>query len=458
MLNVMSSPSILNCTFENNKSVAGSAMINYYSSSPHIYNCTFKNNSGVAVWNVDEQSDPTTHGALSPQIVNCLFIGNNGSASGGAAIENQGEFSTPVIRGCRFINNTSGLGPAVCDSSQAYSFIENCSFVNNTASQMGGALFLSTEAGTVRIYNCTFSGNKAKGGLGGAIFGQVNLIIANCTFTGNSASVDGASVFIQRSTSHVVNSIFYKNSASSEIVCANDLAGTTVAFKNCFFESSAVLKGDKNNANGITSSDIVSADTLALTPVDIDGKETSVSSDIFAYVTTEELLNNNGLAPNTVISGDERVPLYDQFGAPRTASALGAFEQRDSVTSLSLAKAKYNIDMSISKTVQLTASITPLNSFVSWSSSDPAIATVDENGLVTAHKQGRCTVTVTGLGMKAQTAISAAESGVLPGDEEPEPGNTGGKSSGGCNAGLPFAVLFALVPAAFLTCRRGRQG
>lgn len=51
----------------------------------------------------------------------------------------------------------------------------------------------------------------------------------------------------------------------------------------------------------------------------------------------------------------------------------------------------------ISKTIELTATVTPDNAFkgVIWSSSDETKATVDENGVVTGHQAGEVNITAT---------------------------------------------------------------
>ena len=56
--------------------------------------------------------------------------------------------------------------------------------------------------------------------------------------------------------------------------------------------------------------------------------------------------------------------------------------------------------MDVLDTLQLTASVRPDNAYnkgVTWSSSDSSVASVDDMGLVTAHKKGEATITVTAV-------------------------------------------------------------
>ena len=87
------------------------------------------------------------------------------------------------------------------------------------------------------------------------------------------------------------------------------------------------------------------------------------------------------------------------------------------VTSISLNSSSRTMDAL--ETFQLTATANPgtaVDRRVSWSSSDPAIASVDANGLVTAYKKGSAVITVSamdGSGVTATCKITVANNGYV---------------------------------------------
>ena len=87
------------------------------------------------------------------------------------------------------------------------------------------------------------------------------------------------------------------------------------------------------------------------------------------------------------------------------------------VTSIDLNS--YSRTMEALETFQLTATAYPSTAVdrrVSWSSSDPAIASVDANGLVTAYKKGSAVITVSamdGSGVTATCKITVANNGYV---------------------------------------------
>ena len=83
------------------------------------------------------------------------------------------------------------------------------------------------------------------------------------------------------------------------------------------------------------------------------------------------------------------------------------------VTSISLSQT--SLTMNSNETVQLTATVSPSETgvpYLSWSSSDESVATVDQDGLVTAVAGGTCTITATatdGSGTYATCVITIGQ-------------------------------------------------
>ncbi len=90
--------------------------------------------------------------------------------------------------------------------------------------------------------------------------------------------------------------------------------------------------------------------------------------------------------------------VYDYANNCTTYRVFLNMEPTDEVESVTL-----NIDslnMMVKNTALLQATVGPANirdSRVTWTSSDETIATVNENGVVTAHKVGECTITATSV-------------------------------------------------------------
>ena len=63
------------------------------------------------------------------------------------------------------------------------------------------------------------------------------------------------------------------------------------------------------------------------------------------------------------------------------------------------------VDLNNTCTLQLSVE-TPAGQSAEWMSSDPSIATVDSNGLVTAIDSGEVTITATAAGQTAECLVS----------------------------------------------------
>lgn len=102
-----------------------------------------------------------------------------------------------------------------------------------------------------------------------------------------------------------------------------------------------------------------------------------------------------------------------ETGAPATVAVTGVELSDETLT------------LEVEESAALTASVQPenaTNQHVSWSSSDAAVASVDENGKVTAHKAGTAVITVT----TEDGEYTASCTVIVAEEEEPEDPDDGG--------------------------------
>ena len=242
---VSSSPSFVNCTFQNNTARnSGGAMSNYNNSSPKLTNCAFQNNiaslTGGAIIN----------SGVSPQLTNCLFAGN--FASNGGAMYNNGSVSTvssPQLTNCVFLNNTAGNGAVMFNngdnSGVSSPQLTNCSFQGNSASYNGGVLFNS-----------------------GSNSGLSNPKLSNCAVWNNG----GAKTFYNSTATVSASYSLFDNTVTGYSSGPGNLSATSSPFVSttsvALFSGSAAL-----NTGDPTSQTVASGpySTTALPATDIEG-------------------------------------------------------------------------------------------------------------------------------------------------------------------------------------------
>jgi len=143
-----------------------------------------------------------------------------------------------TIENCYFEYNYSNFGGAVTVNAGRNTEIKNCVFKSNTSYQAGGALLLWTSS-TAKVENCIFeennslsNGGTAYGGGGIWILANTSTIV-NCTFVNNTATDPGDAIYSYSSSgSRIINCILWGSS--------NQFAGTYTAntIVNCAFETS----------------------------------------------------------------------------------------------------------------------------------------------------------------------------------------------------------------------------
>ncbi|MCB0631234.1 MAG: hypothetical protein R2824_25400 [Saprospiraceae bacterium] len=135
-----SSPTIRNCTFQNNYAREGAAIYNHADQGkcePSIINCKFLENiadiNGGAIYNNGDK------GICNPKIINCEFEGN--WATYGASILNCGKSGIcyPIIERSVFANNSTGMSGSVVynkqsENSKVYAIMIDCQIKQNYSS------------------------------------------------------------------------------------------------------------------------------------------------------------------------------------------------------------------------------------------------------------------------------------------------------------------------------------
>jgi hypothetical protein len=122
----------------------------------------YSTGSGGAIFN---------NGALS--LADCTLAGNTGSSSDGGAIASLGPLT---LTGCTFSGNGGGYGGAVYNQGMACA-MQNCTFAGNTATLGFGGAVLNNSGVTLTVLHCTFIGNSSPSGGGDIcnISSQLNL-------------------------------------------------------------------------------------------------------------------------------------------------------------------------------------------------------------------------------------------------------------------------------------------
>jgi predicted outer membrane repeat protein len=161
-------------------------------------------------------------GAISAEYTrfkSCTFLNNTAQNMGGAITDNGDVAAYTVVLGGRFEGNgASERGGAIAASGALD--ITNVNFIENTA-VIGGAIYLTKEEGEEpsQLVGCDFSLNSATTD-GGAVATDMpnDLLLSGCTFDSNTAAVSGAAVAAKsgfQGTLGIEECVFKRNAARS---------------------------------------------------------------------------------------------------------------------------------------------------------------------------------------------------------------------------------------------------
>jgi len=211
------------------------------------------------------------YNAYNCEISNCSFINCNGTSSHSKCTVNVRGGENFTFLNCNFTNcsgafKSSGKNVVISNSTFENGYygyyqrgsaiyfeggdanISNCIFKNNTCNQ-GGAIYAysgSSQEITLAVYNCSFINNSATS-IGGAISASrnVNLNISNSYFDNNKAnSAKTNDVHISDTSNIILNDIRYAYNHVNIIVLDNSTTLTGVGFNKRLI---AIIKDDENN-------------------------------------------------------------------------------------------------------------------------------------------------------------------------------------------------------------------
>lgn len=160
----------------------GGGMLNI-GSSPTIINCIFTNN------HAGDRGGGMYNREGNPTIIASIFDTNSSAEMGGGMFN---LLASPIVRECLFTQNSSNKGAGMRNYINSHAIVTNSIFSHNHASEEGGGMDNRKNSNAV-VTGCIFEGNTAGSG-GGGMHNYVgkavatgNPVITNCLFFGNSA-------------------------------------------------------------------------------------------------------------------------------------------------------------------------------------------------------------------------------------------------------------------------------
>jgi len=150
---------VISCTFKDNfGSSRGGAIYFKGGGENSVINCAFTNNNG-------DMGGAIYFLGIRGDVINCTFKDNSARYEGGAVHWRDGYCNMMI--NCTFINNTvreeDGGGAVYFEYIDDDANVINCTFINNTVKQEGGGGAIYLIYGSVTVNNCALVNNTAPG-------------------------------------------------------------------------------------------------------------------------------------------------------------------------------------------------------------------------------------------------------------------------------------------------------
>jgi predicted outer membrane repeat protein len=175
-----SSPTIVDCIFENNLGGNTGGAVSVSGSSIKIIDCQFRNNEarhGGAIY-LDGTFKLNFERPAVVQIIDCVFDSNEATAadSYGGAVYAQYYNINVIVEGSIFYGNRADFGAAYASGFNSLTKMRNCTLAENNGAMSGGIHIHGNRADTLLNTIIAFNG----GGQALTCDQASNLLIANC--------------------------------------------------------------------------------------------------------------------------------------------------------------------------------------------------------------------------------------------------------------------------------------
>ena len=119
----------------------------------------------------------------------------------------------PIWDGFIIQNGASGSGAGAYLNN--YVTLNNCTFINNTASTYGGGIYINSSGGTahVTLYNCLIADNNAS--MGGGVCDRVGADYTNCRINNNIATTKGGGIYLYNNTTPTLKNCIINNNTAN---------------------------------------------------------------------------------------------------------------------------------------------------------------------------------------------------------------------------------------------------
>ena len=324
-------------------------------------------------------------------------IGSTGPQSIGIATNNKLEVTGGTVK--------AEGGTALTHFSCGLYAAQTCSIEDSTVTATGGTTEQGNSSGifagdtsrvqlvevTIKNATVTATGGTATNGKSSGIFAsnanginvQVTIEDATVTATGDTAGTGSYGILAETTgtTADVTidgNSVVRANTTGEN---AKTISGTTITQEN-----SIVFK----NGVGTVYGDVTLQEDLT-----IDANESlTIPQDATLIIPEDVTLTNSGTMTNNGTIDNQGTLTIEPGG--NLAGDVTGNQATYKVAGVTLNRS--NLSLTAGGTAWLRAAVQPdnaANQSVTWASSDPSVATVDQNGVVTAVAPGAATITAT---------------------------------------------------------------